>query len=442
MPYLALAPLIGSAFVSDVLVTRPGETVAELRTWLFQRPNITTPLTELDGAFDIQFQDELQGFGSGTVTLGNEDPDLPWIWDRNCCVRMDIHGRPAFTWLVEEIEHRAIDSDEEHGEVTILSGRGHLAVLDEAVVYPASGLDRDPFSDDRVFSWPSYDYDDSWWGPVVSFGPLTGNGTPAWYGVAGAWPDSVAQMVWVPGSTVRLAPGGTCYFRRDFEVAEKINAQVTFTVDDIGTLWIDGQEIVSTSQWGNLPSDVVTYTLELDEGRHVVAVEATNSAIPVDIDGPFNPSMFALSITPVDKLGNLGYPVLVTNDTWRAVPYPPHPPGMTPGEVMRHVIQEAQARGCFTEVTLGFTDDVDSNGVPWPERTDISTRIGTTVATFIIDEMGSTWVDVWMPPGAFELRAAQYGTRGVDRNVTLKRVSDEHDPMSGNLAALTHRGVR
>jgi len=429
---------------TDALITHPGEVVPELRVTLFHRPAITTPVAYLTGAFDIEFRDELQGFGSASLALGNEDPDLSPVWDHSCVLRFDIHGRPAFLSLVEEVEHVALAEGEEHDQVTTLSGRGALAILEESVVYPPGGCDREPFADDRIFSWPSIDYDDSWWGYADPLATQSQTGN-YWSEVTMEWPDPDAVWIWahVP-NPLEWAPPGPCYFRFQFVAPDSIKQMPYWVVFDAeGELWLDGQ-LMATGDYGAEPNiNVYSGSLPVTPGYHTIAIRCANDIDPEN-DEIHNPGGILFTGYAADATGQrIGAgPIVHTGGDWKIVEYPPRPPGMTAGEVIRHVIQEAQGRGAFPEVTLAFTDDVDSLGRPWEERTDISTKIGTPVSTFLIDEMASTYVDVWMSPASFELNAAVLGTRGQDTAVRLHGVTDPNDPMSGNLAGLTHHGVR
>jgi hypothetical protein len=114
---------------------------------------------------------------------------------------------------------------------------------------------------------------------------------------------------------------------------------------------------------------------------------------------------------------------------------------MTPGEVLRHVIEEAQARGGLPSVELAFTDETDSDGVPWPETTDIATKVGYDLWTFF-KELCATYIDLWMEPASFRLWAWNKGGRQTARDPNFRSPTDPLDPMSGNLVNLTYRTVQ
>src|SRR5690606_33167507 len=70
-------------------------------------------------------------------------------------------------------------------------------------------------------------------------------------------------------------------------------------------------------------------------------------------------------------------PIVISDDSWSIVEYPPSPPGMTVGRVMRVLIDEAQRRGALPGLRINFNDTVDSAGRQWPMVSDISTKVGT-----------------------------------------------------------------
>jgi hypothetical protein len=134
-------------------------------------------------------------------------------------------------------------------------------------------------------------------------------------------------------------------------------------------------------------------------------------------------------------------PLIVSDGSWQCLAYPPTPPGMTPGEVIRHAVSEAQARGAIGEVRLGFDDRYDSGGNPWPVEGNIATKVGTNLWVFIGEEMAATYVDVSMAPGDFTLQAWGKGKRGRNRGPVLA-AAPPTNPDAGNLRGLTHHLVR
>jgi chromosome segregation protein len=78
-------------------------------------------------------------------------------------IRFDIMGWPAWTLLCEESANQSVAQGEDAEQVTVWSGRGHMALLERGVIYPSGGTGRLPIQDDRTFNWSSIEYDDSTW---------------------------------------------------------------------------------------------------------------------------------------------------------------------------------------------------------------------------------------------------------------------------------------
>lgn len=417
-----------------------GEDVPPLQTMLVHRTSRASA-AELDGV-GRTFQDQLNEPGSGRVTLDNDDTNLADVGEGDL-IRFYVHGRAAWCMLVRQLDRVSLTEDEEHGEVTEISGPGHLAILEEAVVYPARGVGQRPVEEDRVFNWASVDYDDSWWGTATAIA-LQGAATRYWTGLPDGWPDPDAAWIWASSGDDEWAPDGDCYFRTTFTVPDGVyRARLFFSVDDSGQVYIDGQKIGDTDNEGNDPHLVyeVKGGLDITPGSHTIAVRANNVPDP-EGDRIHNPAGVLLSLYACDQNGEItsSSPIVRTDSSWLIVAYPAQPPGMTPGEVMRHCVQEAQDRGALLGLELMFTDDVDSEGVQWPEVTDIATKTGTDCLTFF-REITATYTDIWMAPAGMQLYAWAKDTRGEATAVEFHGPTDTDDPDTSNLAHLSHLKV-
>jgi LysM domain len=123
---------------------------------------------------------------------------------------------------------------------------------------------------------------------------------------------------------------------------------------------------------------------------------------------------------------------------WLCAPYPPSPPGMTVGRVVRVLLEEAQRRGALEGVTLDFTDEVDSDGKSWDPVSDIVTKVGTDYLTFLAKELAETYADFWMHPAQRRLSAWRKGTRGVVvPGVSFHGPDDPARETTSNLAHLS-----
>lgn len=423
------APMIG---IEGVVPPR-------LSAQLYHRPNLNTLIEDLPGSFGRQWQDELNETGSASMTIGNEDAQATVVREGDI-VRYEDEGYACFAWIVREIERVQIAEGEEHDQVTHFSGNGLLSMLSEGVVYPARGPEVKPYADERLFSWPAADYDDQWWSHAADLGPA----------YEGYWTDGIidypangARWIWahVPNA-LEWAPDGPCYVRSPLDVPPGVNLlRIYLILDAEGDIYIDGQP-VGSAIYDAEPVSPAVIDVEITPGPHNVAIKCTNDVDP-ESDQIHNPGGVLFSCYGVNSVGEWTppTPILVSDSSWRIVEYPPYEPGMTPGEVMTHVVAEAQARGALLDLTLGFDTEVDSDGNPWNEYTNIGTDVGTDVLSFF-REMCNTYIDMWMEPAAFRLHAWVKGMRGSHlADVELKAVTDPLDPWSGNLAGLSYRRV-
>lgn len=434
---VAVAPVVRRPLVAGARATFPGEVAVPMRVSVYRRGQ-TRRAGVLDQIREPRFQDVLSEPGSASIMFANDDPDLALIGD-DALVLFELWGWAAFTMLPRELSRVTISPQEESGGLTTVTGAGTLAVLEEAVIYPSRGLAAWPIEEDRVFSWPSVDYDDSWWGPITVVAPTVAD-MAAFYLSLGApssaneWPDPTAAVIWGGPADRYGAPDGDVYFRQTFTAPERGNYRLYWLLDNWGTVYIDGQSVSSTTGKETF-QDTVKVDLQLSAGTHTVAVVGTNWASP-----PYNPGALALCVYALDSTGNRTTLATHTDSTWRALPYPPEPPGMTPGEAMLHCIAEAQARNAVVELTTAFDARADSAGAPWPIVGDLATKVGYDLLTFF-RELAGTYIDMAMAPASMVLYAWARGTRGEDSGVTLHRPSDPADPWTGNLGQLSHKRV-
>jgi hypothetical protein len=443
-----LRGVLRSPVVYGPQVTLVGAIAPAIVAKLFTVTDLTTAVLTLDDSRGRRWQDELSEPGNGQMTLQNDDPDLAsFVLDGSDLVTFFLQGWAALTMIVEKFVRTSVAPGEEADEATELSGRGHLALIERMLVYPSRGVGRLPVEEDRAFNWTSPSYIDSGWILATAIAAV-GSGM-WWSGLPPGFPAAGASWIWAAIGSEDWAPRGYCYFRKEFTVPADGRIKVFFSVDDSGTLYFDGQSMLSTSNIpgtditddsvGAEPTEIRDVTLAVTAGTHLIAVEGYNAADDPAVGMHHNPGGILVSVWTIDGTGNLVAQILSTDATWKIVEYPPWPPGMTPGQVMRLCVEEGQARGVVTGLALGFTDGADSGGVPWPEVSDIATKVGTDVLTFF-RELSGTYVDMWMRPGQLVLDAWNLGFRGDPSGVTYEPPTDPLDPDSGNITALVHKG--
>lgn len=401
-------------------------------------------VNELERAWGHTAQAQLHDTGDGSVTLDNTDPDLADIADGDM-VQFRLRGQAVFTARVGDDGRTSIAEGEEHDHVTTLKGPGLISVLSTAEVYPSRGPGALPPEEDRTFNWSSVPFDDSAWRAASEL-------TLVSVAQSGDWPfqpfgdgfpaEAGAGMIWAPGTTTLTAPGGDCYFRRTFTTASDVLRIFLYVlIDNYGEIYFDGQLVLTVDPTAGF-TEVTTLALEVSPGEHLIAVHAVNFTGDGNNPAVNPPGGLGIAVYAAGPNNQplSAYPLLVTDTSWKIVPYPPGPPGMTAGAVMRVAVEEAQARGALPGVTLGFTDTVDSEGTPWTEETDIATKVGNDVHTFF-REMAETYTDIEMEPARLRLLAYVHDGLGSDTSIELQPPTDPADPTSGDLVNLTHRKV-
>jgi putative heme-binding domain-containing protein len=84
-----------------------------------------------------------------------------------------------------------------------------------------------------------------------------------------------AQWIWSPAYEKELAPTGTCYFRKSFNLGTPEHGTVQIACDDSYTLYVNGRHIGTGGNWKVL--DVYDITKYLVQGANTIAVKAVNS---------------------------------------------------------------------------------------------------------------------------------------------------------------------
>lgn len=410
---------------------------------VFRHPDYTTPHRVLTGLSDFGWQDRVGETGTATITIPNEHPDQLEVAVDDL-VRFELHGSAAFMAALGNRENHQHPGGTNSPE-TVLTGTGHIGLLSEMVVLPARGPGVKPVEVDRLFSWPAPEFDDTSWPAAIE---IQAQETPSedWGGLdvdhpllPVGWPEgSGAKWIFDATGSPSWAPAGTRYARRTFTIpGGTTRVMVYFGTDWRGELYFDGQLILTQDvDAGSWVGTTSTQVVDVTPGPHTLAVWCENDVDP-EGDMTHNPGGFVVALYAMNPVGTLdAYPLLVSDANWRLI-FPPSPPGMTPGEVIIIILEEAQALGYLTGWEVTFTKHVDSNGVPWPVVGDISTKVGTDYATFVLDELAQTYCDVRAQPGGLVLDAYVPGGLGGASTVDFTVAADENDPTSGNLTELT-----
>ena len=231
----------------------------------------------LTQALNNEFVDEFNspGFGSVTVPLFSADASL---LTKDAVVRVIYRDAVRFAWFVETRERQLADNS---GQQTITaSGRGLLAWLEDAVVYPLGGL-ADFLAPDRPFNWASGpggnwrssgNYQDS-------LGVAWKDDSTARAGLPVRWKDRNAQWIWRTNPQTAVQRGTVNWFYRDFTLTEGKRIKFFASCDNRMDVFLDGQQIMSSSDFDKEAASftqMAKFTIRLGIGEHTLAARVKN----------------------------------------------------------------------------------------------------------------------------------------------------------------------
>ncbi len=138
--------------------------------------------------------------------------------------------------------------------------------------------------------------------------------------------------------------------------------------------------------------------------------------VPLSADGT-NLTGGAAIVTDEITRGQSAGSVVKSDTSWVVLDDPASVPGLTPGEILRLAVEEAQARGTtvLDDVTLGFTDAADSDGNAWSAELVLPLSLPADVhrLSVVVEELG---FDVDVDP---DLTLQAWNLRGTDRSGTV-----------------------
>lgn len=330
----------------------------------------------------LTVSDEVGSAGSVTFSALASDLDDVSAWDS--VVRLEVWDgdswvtgppytlRPPYTR--DKVTPAGVDSVWRCTATAALLEQWSLetCLLPESVVAdlpPGAGRE-------RVLGWPSSAYipeDDAhedWDGcyetsrstyPTTSL--TTGEAWPSgsgakWISITGASDEAERKLFRTAGgSPLTIAVAGP--------------VRVLVASDSPGRFMMAGEPMLDV-QGGEPGKEPITFEqadMWLEPGEYACAYD-TESIWDTGGDG-VDPTIIA--ICSLDSSGDPDEWLLVSNDTdWVACrrdldPPDNEPPGPTPGQLIRYLVEEAQERSTsgWPSVTLGFTDTHDSYDEPW-----------------------------------------------------------------------------
>lgn len=381
----------------------------------------TTFLGELENSFNRSFQDEMSGFGRGSVSILQSDADASLatkVLRFRVGIPLQHSGGTApyaFSARVEQKRFR-YDSSEEGGRIIEMSGRGLCSMWEDAVVFPYGGTAQRPNSDSRAFGWFSPELSTTGWASAVvalsGLAPNTRTVPPVpdpWFPPKG-WSSVLSGSDWIWSRYTGFGTlAGTSLFRSTFSLASADRVAIFYTASSRCRIWLDG--VLITPGWTSEPNEesfiyAHRATPALSSGTHYIAVEAESQAWTPTLPG-VSRGLLHVSVHSGGGVGatySSGNLLLGTSSSWKCLDYPTVYPAPTAGQIIRVLLEEAQARGALTGWTLNFTDTVDSLGQPWPVNRAQVFRVGQSYAE-VLRQLADSAIDFRAEPVGLRLSA-------------------------------------
>lgn len=375
----------------------------------------TGPLPHRRG---LRYTEEFNGPGFGEITV----PAFRAIGiDFDDVVKVSLTGATIGAFVIETKDKTHIAAD--GSRWVRLSGRGLCCWLEDAIVWPQGGITYNYSPTDRPFNYAGVGghwYDLVTWAAPLGFKQSATSSGDYRYKQPKNWPDPGAYWIWPtnPGATVTA--NSRAWMRSTFSLTSARKMRFYATADNFFELYLDGALILATSDVqaeGANYSGFAEKVIQVPSGPHILAAYVTNGASgsPGDRAGflftstLLNPDGSPSTVLRHSDLANW----LVTQDE----------PLWYPAEMLDVVLAEHRGRALdagqatrLQNLTLGWTDDLDSNGDDWATAKALSFRCGTD-ALDVLNTLVDHSIDFWVDPDTVTLHA--YETRGTDKSTSV-----------------------
>lgn len=383
-------------------------------------------ISDLAGAFDVQVRIAKDGSGVGTFTLHNDHADYAEVVEGRI-VRWFIDGTPVWQMRLRGPEWRSktsIGSGGDAAKVTVFRGQDLLGDWDDFVVYPEGGVnnvasDVPDGLDDREWDWGSYLFveDASWVAATERFTVGDPASPPAaWAGKPAGVPSELAGGIVVASRPLSGSadPTGTWLLRNEVAFLDGHYA-IFYAANDQFELRFDGIRLDAFTESGPGGWETVRRRdLIVAAGNHLIGMAVTNVAVPgaaTAITGAF------IGVLPVNDDGSFGTALVFTDSTWDVYDYPATLPGITPGRILRYLLEEAQERGLMTGWTLSCTDSDDSDGDPF-DAVPVTMQVGMA-GRAALEQLGEGQIDYRVDESTLTLHVYVKGGHGTASGVTI-----------------------
>lgn len=361
---------------------------------LLARADLSVKAT-LTEAWGKQWQEVLNDTGTGKVTLANNDPNLALV-EYGDYLRFSLDGVHRFISIIEKQEITLVDPGEDVAKATTLSGRGSLAVFENAIVGTALSIDQLPINDTRVMNWSDIHGTDlagfrSGAGCMYDMGTVTAAGVPT--NIPN--PDTVHWFAPRAPDGMGDHPNGDWYFLWVVCVPDDEAYRLYVAADDYMDVWLDNVPIVKRDQPSFTEAEKIELRLRSD--CHFLSAHVQNV-----FGGPTR-FLFALYSLHPDGTEDTLYAWSQSDFTEAMVwDYPSETPADFPGSLIIEQILQAQDEGWDDPIAYDFADFVDSAGATWPQRAILSIQTGTDLLT-MLKQLSETYFDMRMDPTTLTL---------------------------------------
>jgi hypothetical protein len=406
-------------------------------------PDAATMLATLDGASGKQFTRELSELGAGRFAIARSDPKATAsVLAIGNLVKFRVGGTHRHAIWIEEPATVVVSTGEEGGEEIRIDGRGALAYLERAAVYPPVW----PTAAASIVAWSSADNGSTGTTSLVvprPTGAAAGDVVVIAVTCVGAAPSTPVGWARIRNVTegtlcvavyrARLLAGSAASTTFFWSAATRATGAAVAlrnaTSDD--TTW----GISDTSGSGTavkLPSVSVGLVDGVLLG--IAAVAASTTVAPgaglteavdraatgrtLEAAWRLNPALGDtgdLTATAGVSAGWIGLQVVVPSTASADASFD----GATFGAVLLTLIDAAKARGALPALTVDFTAAVDSHGQPWPDVHDLSFHIGTSLLE-VWRHLVTLGLEGGMTPG-LRLQAFVDAARHFESSVILRK---------------------
>ncbi len=286
-----------------------------LRLDVYDDTNATYQGT-LTAAMSAEFVDEYNQPGAGTVTVPLDSADAALLI-KDAVVRVIYQDAVRFAWFVETRQRSIADSSNQY--TLTASGRGLLAFLEDAIIYPQGGL-ADFLAPDRPFNFASGPGDWRNSGNYqAALGVLWRDDATGRAKLPVRWKDPLAQWIWRTNPSTSVQRGTVNWFYRDFTLTASKRIKFYASCDNAMDVYLDGQQIMSSSDFDKESASftqMARFTIRLGIGTHTLAARVKNDkpwqrydlevAVDDKVSAPGHGLANGTQVTITDKSGAAG----------------------------------------------------------------------------------------------------------------------------------------